>query len=195
MTNESSRTTPGDDNSTPAVSASRGAIVVGLAILVGILLLQIYDRDGGDVGKTVTGAISSSSSSAVTNSSSSSTATPPVSGTLPGDTSGSSSPTTGVTRAPADIKVSVLNAKEVAGVAKTTSDTLQAAGYATLTPGNAPAQTGTTVHCKAGFESDATALATATGIAGATVQAFPASVPTGAQPDAATADCFIILGK
>lgn len=183
---ESNQNTRGEHGMPPTIAAGRGAIVVGLAVLLGILLLQIYDRDG-NVAKTVASPAESSSSSAAAGSSSSS------------DVSGSSTTSTTSVAAgahtPANIKVSVLNAGRPSGTAKTVSDTLHAAGYATLTPGNTTPKTGITVHCKSDFSGDVAALIAASQQTTAASEAFPATTPAGAPTDASTADCFIILGS
>lgn len=183
---ESNQNTRGEHGIPPTIAAGRGAIVVGLAVLLGILLLQIYDRDG-NVAKTVASPAESSSSSAAAGSSSSS------------DVSGSSTTSTTSVAAgahtPANIKVSVLNAGRPSGTAKTVSDTLHAAGYATLTPGNTTPKTGITVHCKSDFSGDVAALIAASQQTTAASEAFPATTPAGAPTDASTADCFIILGS
>lgn len=186
MMDESNQNTRGEHGIPPTIAAGRGAIVVGLAVLLGILLLQIYDRDG-NVAKTVASPAESSSSSAAAGSSSSS------------DVSGSSTTSTTSVAAgahtPANIKVSVLNAGRPSGTAKTVSDTLHAAGYATLTPGNTTPKTGITVHCKSDFSGDVAALIAASQQTTAASEAFPATTPAGAPTDASTADCFIILGS
>lgn len=184
---ESNQNTRGEHGMPPTIAAGRGAIVVGLAVLMGILLLQIYDRDG-DVATTVASPAESSSSSAATGSASSSS-----------DATGSSTTTTTSLAAgahtPANIKVSVLNAGRPSGTAKTVSDTLHAAGYATLTPGNTTPKTGITVHCKSDFSGDVAALIAASQQTTAASEAFPATTPAGAPTDASTADCFVILGS
>lgn len=90
MTDETMDNEQHEHGSQPAIAAGRGAIVVGLAVLLGIVLLQIYDRNGG-VSKALNGAAqqSSSSSSALTASSSSDLS----SSSLPTDNSAASSST------------------------------------------------------------------------------------------------------
>ena len=177
-----------------ALSLAALTVPVGLlAVLLGIVLLQIYDRNGG-VSKALNGAAqqSSSSSSALTASSSSDLS----SSSLPTDNSAASSSTaTAGAHTPASIKVSVLNAGRPSGSAKTVSDTLRAAGYATLTPGNTTPQKGIVVECKADFSTDVAALIAASKQTGATSAAFPATTPATAPADASTADCYVILGS
>lgn len=54
MTDETMDNEQHEHGSQPAIAAGRGAIVVGLAVLLGIVLLQIYDRNGG-VSKALNG--------------------------------------------------------------------------------------------------------------------------------------------
>ncbi len=135
-------------------TAARGAILVGVAVVIGIVLLQVIDKGGGGGG----------------------TAAPPPSGNT-----GSTTSTTGSGgRPPAEVRVLVENGSGLSQAAATLANELRGKGYAIAGTGNAPLQTGTTVACLEGFEDEATSLATAVG-GGATVTAFPATPPAGSE--------------
>jgi LytR cell envelope-related transcriptional attenuator len=145
--------------------AVRGAVLVGLAVILGVVGLQILDDSSSGSGA---GASGSGDGTATTS--------------LP--------TTTGPVRAPAQVRVKVYNASGVLGVAQTMTDTLKAQGYNVQTPDTLSDKTaGQSVKCRAGFEREATALAGVIGN-GATVQPFPSSPPTGAD----SADCLVIIG-
>ncbi len=135
-------------------TAARGAILVGVAVVIGIVLLQVIDKGGGGGG--------------------SATPTPPNGSESTTSTTGSGG------RAPADVRILVENGSGLSQAAATLANELRGKGYAIAGTGNAPLQTGTTVACLAGFEDEATTLAAAVG-AGATVTAFPATPPAGSE--------------
>jgi LytR cell envelope-related transcriptional attenuator len=135
-------------------TAARGAILVGVAVVIGIVLLQVIDKGGGGGGS----------------------ATP-----TPNNGSESTTSTTGSGgRAPADVRILVENGSGLSQAAATLANELRGKGYAIAGTGNAALQTGTTVACVQGFEDEATALAAAVG-GGATVTAFPATPPAGSE--------------
>ena len=137
-------------------AASRGAILIGVAVAIGVVLLQVVDKGGGGGGAF--------------------SPTPATSGS---NTSGATT-TTAAGRTAAEVTVFVQNGSGVNQAAATLSNDLRGKGYAISGTGNAPVQTGTTVACVAGFEVEATALAAAIG-GGATVATFPDPVPAGAE--------------
>jgi hypothetical protein len=148
-------------------TAARGAALIGAAVVLGIVLLQVVDN-GGSPG--------------------SSNPNPPVTT----GTNGSTSTTVaGQGRAPSEILVQVLNGSGAAGAAQNTSNTLRSKGYKVATPGNATVRTGNIVQCKSGYEKEANALAPVVG-AGTTVDAFPNPQPAGTDP---TVNCLVTLGK
>jgi LytR cell envelope-related transcriptional attenuator len=153
------------------LSAARGAALIGVAVLIGIVLLQVVDNPtggGGDGGDT--------------------TSTTPATGD--GENGKDNGTTNGGTD-PSTVRTLVLNASGVAGAAGALSDQLLAAGYNTLPPADAPQQqVGTTVACNAGFEDATQPLIDAVG-QGATATAYPADPPV---PEAANADCIVFLG-
>lgn len=148
--------------------AARGALLVGVVVIAGIVGLQILDDSGTDTGKITTGTDSTTAASVD-----------------PTATSGT------VTRPPNEVRVKVYNSSGVDDQASVMTNKLKAQNYATQGADTlTPTRTGTTVSCVAGFDSEAAALATAVG-QDATVEAYPASPPQGASE----ADCIVILGK
>src|SRR5688572_21094642 len=98
-------------------SAARGAGLIGLAVIVGIVLLQVVDDgSGGSSGGGGGGG----------------------GGDTPVDTSGGTTVTTGTGRAPAEVRVLVLNAGQPAGSAGNVTNQLRLVGYTMLTPSNDP---------------------------------------------------------
>jgi hypothetical protein len=153
-------------------SAARGAIVVGLAVILGIVGLQILDDSGpGSGSSNATGT----------------TVTTPA-GTSAG--TGAVSTTTG-RRPNNQVKVKVYNASGVQGLAQTQTDKLKAVGYNTQTPANLSSKrAGTVVECRKGFEAEGVVLALYGIGNGAKPQPYPASPPAGASE----ADCIVIIG-
>jgi LytR cell envelope-related transcriptional attenuator len=127
--------------------------VIGLAVILGIVGLQILDDSGGR--------------------SSDATAT-----TTPG-TSGAT--TTAPLRGKNEVRVKVYNASGVQGKAQTLTDTLRTQGYNMQTPANLDKQRqGTVVECVAGFEREGTLLALYGVDAGSKTAPYPSDPPEGA---------------
>ncbi len=148
-------------------AAQRGVILVGVAVVLGIILLQVVDKAGGGGGGNIA---------------------PPVT-----NGSGGTTVTTVVAdagRPPAEVRVLALNGSGVNGAAATLANELRGKGYAIAGTANAPLQNGTTVACRAKFEKEATTLAAVVGN-GAVVVAFPVPDPAGSE----NADCVVIRGK
>ena len=135
----------GRRNRRPAMagfSAARGAALVAIAVIIGVVLLQAID-DGND-GPVGDGGPASTTTT---------TTTVPTST----DSSGSSSATTATTAKaaplpPAQVTVRVLNGSGQAGAAGTLTNTLKAKGYKTLVATDASPRTGTVVYAKAGSD-------------------------------------------
>ena len=148
-------------------STARGALLVGVLVIAGIVGLQIIDDTGASNQKV--GGVDAG------------TAT-----TVAGSTA-----TSAVVRPPNEVRVKVYNASGVDKQAQVMSDKLKALNYAMQEPATlAQTRTGTGVQCVAGFEHEAAALATSVG-QGAVVEPYPATPPAGASG----ADCLVILGK
>jgi hypothetical protein len=147
-------------------AGARGAIVLGLAVIIGIVGLQILDDSGNGSGR----------SDVVT----------------PGATTGGGATTTTEVPAhsPADVRLKVYNASGTQGRAQTLTDTLHSKGYNTQPPANLDQQRqGTVIQCKDAFRTDGNVLAFLH-IPGATVEPFPSNPPAGADE----ADCLVIIG-
>jgi hypothetical protein len=164
-----------------ALTATRGAVLIGVAVVIGLVLLQVVDDAGGGGGG---GAASGGGGTPVT------TAAPDGSSTT---TTTTVSPNGA--RPPSQVVVQVLNGSGVQGAANQRSSDLKAKGYQVLPPGNAPApRTGTAVQCKKGYEKEAQALVAALNTLAikATIEPFPNPAPVG---PSAQANCLVILGK
>jgi hypothetical protein len=140
-------------------------VLVGLAVILGVVGLQILDDSSSGSGARASGSGGGSGSTV-----------------LPA--------TTGPVRTPSQVRVKVYNASGVQGVAQTMTDTLKAQGYNAPAPATLDAKSsGTAVECRAGFEREAAVLASVIGN-GAAVQPFPSSPPPGAD----AGDCLVIIG-
>ena len=149
------------------VPGARGAIVVGLAVILGIVGLQILDDSGP-----------STSVATVT------------SRTTPTSRPGSSSTTSGL-RPAAQVRVKVYNASGVQGRAQILTDQLKSTGYNMQTPANLSRErAGTVVECLKGFDREGALLALYGVPNGAQVQPYPSNPPAGASE----ADCLVIIG-
>src|SRR6478735_3110376 len=155
------------------LSAARGALLVAVAVIIGIVLLQAID-DGND------GPVGDGGASSTTTSTSTPTST---------DTSGGSS-TTSTTKAavipPAQVTARVLNGSGSSGAAGTLTNTLKAKGYKTLVASDASQRTGTVVYAKSGRTAECTTLAQS--VPNSKVQPMPTPVPGGQD-----ADCIVVI--
>ena len=143
--------------------------MIGLAVILGIVGLQILDDSGPGNDDAI-----------IAN-------TP---GVTAGTAAGSAT-TTIALRPNGKVRVKVYNASGVEGRAQTMSDKLKALGYNMQTPANlSDKRAGTVVGCLPGFKNEGTLLA-GYGVAnGATLQPYPANPPAGASD----ADCIVIIG-
>ncbi len=163
------------DGGGPGFSAARGAALVALAVILGIVLLQAID-DGND-GPVGDGGTTSTTTSTSTT-------------TTAGGSDGSSTSSTSTAEAapPGEVTVRVLNGSGVAGAAGQLTNTLKANGYKTLVPGDAQSRSGTVVDAKADKTAECTTLADL--VPKAKVASMPSSVPGGQD-----ADCIVIIGS
>jgi hypothetical protein len=129
-------TVPGSFRWSLLAAAARGTGLVAAAIVLGVVLLQATEETG---------------------------APPPASNVVTDQTTTTTTRPDGATtglRPPSQVRVIVLNAARVGGIAQDASDELAALGYATLEPGNAGKQQAETqVLYKTGFEAEASILA------------------------------------
>lgn len=171
----------------PTVNPARGAALVVVAVLLGLVLL----RNGLDTSEVVTSSRDTETTDEGTDG-----GTTDV-GADDGADAGTDEGTDGTTdtvavRPPAEVSVIVLNGTSVAGTAGKYSDAIGSAGYQMLEPGNSTAKTAVTlVHFVEGFEAEATAVATAAGVP-ATVS--PTPLPDPAPGDVGAANVVVVVG-
>jgi len=136
----------------------RGAVLIGVAVLLGALLLAQSFKDGGSpvsAGGTTTSTVKRTETS---------TTAPAV--PQPHD--------------PATVKVLVLNASGKSGVAKAGADQLKAANYTTLDPANAATSKAiatSVVYFTPGYDADAQQIAAKLGLSPSAVQPLPSPPP------------------
>lgn len=158
----------------PTVNPARGAALVVVAVLVGLLLL----RNGIDTSEVVT-ASKGDDSSADAGADDATDDTVTTETTLPA-------------RSPAEVTVIVLNGTTVSGAAGKYSTAIGSAGYQMLEAGDAPTKTpATQVFFTAGFEREAAAVALA---AGAPATAAPALLPTPPPGEVGAANVVVVIG-
>lgn len=162
-----------------AMAAIKGAALIGLAVLIGVLLLQQVDKS-----KPVAASAS--------------TTTKPKATTTTTTPSGSTATTSTVpaqpAKPPAQLKIIALNSSGRAGAATNMSNQLRTAQYTNQIDPNdwsAHHQTGNTVMCKPGLTREASSLAVAVG-SGTPVPVVPyaPNLPSYAAP----ADCVVVVG-
>lgn len=163
----------------PGFSAARGAALIAVAVILGVVLLNaIDDGNSGPVGD---GGTSSTTSSTNSNPTTTTTVAPGTASTAP--------TTKPAAITPAQVTVIVLNASGRTGVASTLTDTLKAKGYKTLPANNvSPVRAGTVVDVKAGKTAPCTTMAAL--VPGAKVQPMPTP-----QPFVTDADCIVVIGS
>lgn len=159
-------------------STVKGALLVGAAVVLGIILLQVVDD--GSSGPVANGR----SPVKTTTTTAKQTST----------TTGKKTTTTKATaaRKPAQIKLLVLNAGAPTGSATTVSTTLRNRGYTNQgTAGNDPThRSGKQVLCRSGLSREAATLAVllGTGTTKATL------VNPGGPPGSTGYDCVVLVG-
>ncbi len=160
----------------------RGALLVAVAVLVGVVLLG----KGFDTGfLPSTGGTSNEAADDEDDDE----------GGSDGETDGTTTSTTAppTTHVPAQVRVVVLNGGGPAGAAGTSSTALAAANFTALEPGNTePPVTTTTVYYVEGFQADAAVVAGTLGIT-AVPQVLPPTPPAGT-PAAGEVEVVVVLG-
>jgi len=170
----------------PTVNPVRGAVLVIVAVLIGLFLL----RQGLDTSEAVTATGDDENGEEATDA------------TSPDDTDGADDTTTTSEaevelRPPAEVPTIVLNNSGVTGAAGTYSDVLAAAGYKLTNPDGDNAAEGagdravTSIYFVPGFEGEAAAVGTAIG---APETAVPAALPTPPPGPVAGASVVVVLG-
>jgi hypothetical protein len=151
-------------------AAARGALLLAVALVLGILLLR---SGGGDPYSRSVRTASPGSPEVSTQVPTATTVTVPL-------------------RTPADIKVLPTNGTSTAGAATNTGNRLKAAGYNVLAATNTtnPA-TASNVFYNPGFEREARVIAQLLGFADATVLPMPTPPPVA---DTRGADVIVVVG-
>jgi hypothetical protein len=181
--------------------AARGAALVGLLVIVGIVGLQILDDSGS--GSSVTTTTTPVVTTLPTGSTLPTVTTLPTGTTAPTATTRATTSTTKATTATtraststtaairknSDVKVMVYNASGVPGAAANMRDKLKSDGYDVIGIGNLSTQKGLLVQCKDGFSKEAAKLVYVD-VQGAQIQGYPAKPPS----NAGDADCLVVIG-
>ncbi|MET1003014.1 MAG: LytR C-terminal domain-containing protein [Acidimicrobiia bacterium] len=162
-------------------AAAKGAGLIGIAILIGVVLLNVVDTDPTPDPDIPSEAETPETTTPET-AASTETTLPPEDTVEP--------------KTPAELVVFVVNGGAPQGAAGTMADALKVDGYTNQPKGAADwidhSQVGNTVMCRAGLDQEAAALATAVGDgAPVPVEAMVEPPPTGTEP---TDDCVVVVG-
>jgi LytR cell envelope-related transcriptional attenuator len=159
-------------------AALLGALLIAVAVVIGIVLLQIGDNN--DNGPARTAGKKTTTTKKHTTTTKKANSNPTAS-------------TTPTARKPSEVRVIVLNGGAAAGKAGDMTDALRLKGYTNIGKANdwtGHGQTGNLVTCRANFEREGTALAIQVGAG--TKTAFP--YPTPPPPFSSDYDCVVVVG-
>jgi hypothetical protein len=163
-------------------AALLGALLIGVAVVIGIVLLQIGDNNDNGPQSTAGNTTKTTQSTTTT------TTTEPTTNT------NSTASTTPTARQPSEVKIIVLNGGAPAGTAGDMSDSLRTKGYTNQPqPANdwsGHTQTENSVYCQDGFQREGTALAIAVGEGTTTKFPYPKPPP----PFSDAVDCVVVVG-
>ena len=175
---------PAGPGGTGPNAGARGALLLGVAVILGIILLQQFDTDidtgGGSVAAT-----------SIPDDDGDTTSTTRRVGltTVPPATT-----TTARARAKADVKVLVANGAGIRGLGLATTNALKGVGYTTLTPTDATVTIPkTSIQFAEGYEADAREVAGALTLPATIVTRL--SSPPVAAADLGDAKVIVILGE
>lgn len=157
-------------------AALKGALLIGLAVIVGLFLLQRADDDNTSAGNSTTKPTETTTT------------------TAPRATTTTSTVPASPAKTPAELSVIVLNGGAATGQAAEMSNALTTAGYTNQTAANnweGHSQQGNTVLCKPGRQREAVALSQQTALQGSTIGDYPEPVPS---PVPADNDCIVVVG-
>ena len=149
----------------------RGAALLAVAVLLGIVLLNAADNAPPD-------QVSSGGTTTTTTAVTTPVTEPTTVATLP-------------LRAPAEVKVITANGTAIKGVAGKARDQLKAAGYNVLAPTDAQKAATSAVYSVGDFTREAQVVATNLGVPGAAVLAVPNPGPVA---DARGASIIVVIG-
>lgn len=153
------------------MAAGRGAVLLAVAVVLGIVLLNAADD-------TPTGVSAGGSATTSTTGRTSTTAAPTTIATLPQKT-------------PAEVKLIAGNGTDVKGVARKATDELKAAGYNVLSPVDAPKVPVSAVYYVGEYSREAAAVAAQLGLPATTVAPVPTPPPLA---DSRGANVVLIVG-
>lgn len=157
-------------------AAFLGAALIGIAVIVGIVLLQVGDRNNS-------GPASASQPSPTT------TTMPAVTSTTRKTQTSNTTPA----RAPSAVSLIVLNGGAASGKAGEMSQALKVKGYTNQgvpTDWSGHSQTGSSVYCRKGLAREGSALAIAVGSNTALHIGYPKPPP----PSSSGHDCVVVVG-
>jgi hypothetical protein len=158
-------------------AAAKGAALIGLAVIVGVFLLQRVDTSNAGSPSTAGTTVKTTTT---------------VKNTQPATTT-STVPAT-PTKTNDQLKVLVLNGGAPTGAAALLRTKLQQAGYTNQPQASTwtgHTQTGKTVMCKTGLAREAVALSVQTALQGAKVVNFATPPP----PSSEGVDCVVVVGS
>ncbi len=161
-----------------SVAAAKGAGLVLLAIIIGIVLLNVVD-DGSKPSATTSGQKTTTTTQKATTQTTKKKSTTTTSNTP--------------AKSPSQVRVIVLNAGAPTGSAGNLSSALRGKGYTNqvlASDWSNAGITGKVVYCKPGFTQEGAALALAVG-PGTPNKPFPTPAP----PSSANVDCVVAIGK
>jgi hypothetical protein len=165
-----------------SAAAVKGAVLIGLAVIVGVFLLQRTDTSNAGSSPAVTPVTTAKTTTTVK------TTTPTSAATT--STTQPSSPA----KTPDHLKILVLNGGAATGAAAKLRTSLQQVGYTNqpqATTWTGHTQTGKSILCRSGLAREAVALSQQTALQGAKVLPFPTPAP----PSSDGVDCVIVIGS
>lgn len=168
----------GDLARSAGAAALKGAALIGLAVIVGVFLLQRVDTSNARSPTTHPKTPAKTTTTQRRRNETTTTTTLPAA----------------PPKSPAQLKVIVLNGGAPTGAAAQMRTKLQQVGYTNQPQANSwtgHSQTGKTVICKAGLEREAVALSQQTALSGAKVVPFPTPAP----PFSTDVDCVVVVGR
>jgi hypothetical protein len=193
------------NNNHVVMSAGRGAVLVAVAVIAGLLVLAVI-RDSKSTGEAsqspeatlpvvTTVGVPTTNPDGTPAATTATTAAGTTATTKPKKTTSTTTKGGSNARPNDQVVVQVLNGSGIPNAASTRSNDLKARGYQTASAGNAPAQrTGTAVQCKAGYDKEADKLVSELAAIGVTAVVEPIADPLPTQFDP-IANCYVILGK
>jgi hypothetical protein len=181
----------GSFNRSAGDAALRGAFLVGVAVVIGLLLLW----KGLDGGGSTTSTSGTTKPAGVTTTKAGGTTIAPGQTTLaPGQTTTTAS-VPGSTRPPSQVKVLVANGGSVKGAAASVTAKIGPKGFVPLPPANAAPTQASNVFYRDTFLEDAKSVAAVIAAPADTLAAMPATLPiVGAGTTPNDANVIVIIG-